>query len=124
MRHFIVVAMIAAGLSLPGCYVPPFWDMADAIYKVDQVEEGTTTREEVLKLLGEPNWKGESVFRGGEYLFRYSGSTSAGGLILGWGPGPLLYEENWWIDVTFDENGVVREVSSSERKKGIEATPP
>jgi outer membrane protein assembly factor BamE (lipoprotein component of BamABCDE complex) len=98
--------------------------MADAIHKVDQVEEGTTTREEVLKLLGEPDWKGESVFRGGEYVFGYSGSTSAGALLFGWGHGRVLYRENWWIDVTFDENGVVREVFSSERKKGIEATPP
>ncbi len=36
-----MVAMLLAGLSVSGCiYVPPVWDIGDAINEVDQIEEG------------------------------------------------------------------------------------
>ena len=41
MRLFTLVAMLAAGLSLPGCvYVPPVWDISAVgnRYKVYQGE--------------------------------------------------------------------------------------
>ncbi len=57
MRHFIVVEILVAGLSVSGCiYLPPVWDIGAAINEVDRIEEGTTTKEEVLNLLGEPDW--------------------------------------------------------------------
>ncbi len=56
MRHFIVVVTLVAGHSVSGCiYVPPVWDIGDAINEVDQFKERTTTKEEVLNLLGEPD---------------------------------------------------------------------
>ncbi len=41
MKVITLIAMLAAGLSLPACiYVPPVWDIGDAINEVDQIEEG------------------------------------------------------------------------------------
>ncbi len=57
MRHFIVVVTLEAGHSVSGCiYVPPVWGIGDAINEVDQIKERTTTKEEALNLLGEPDW--------------------------------------------------------------------
>ncbi len=57
MRHFIVVVTLEAGHSVSGCInVPPVWDIGDAINEVGQIKERTTTKEEVLNLLGEPDW--------------------------------------------------------------------
>ncbi len=57
MRHFIVVVTLVAGQSVSGCiYVPPVWDIGDAINELGQIKERTTTKEEVLNLLGEPDW--------------------------------------------------------------------
>ena len=112
MRQFIVVAMLAAGLSLPGCiYVPPVWDIADEIHKVDQIHEGMT-RKEVLKLLGEPDARYEK-----NRFFIYRGEWSDGHIIFGtpWvGPvyGGLIDEEDWQIKISFDETGVVQAVST------------
>ncbi len=61
MRHFIVVVTLVAGYSVSGCiYVPPVWDIGDAIHEVDQIKERTTTKEEVLNLFGEPDWGQEA----------------------------------------------------------------
>jgi hypothetical protein len=57
MRHFLVVATLVAGPSISGCInEPPVWNIGDAINEVDQTKERTTTTEEVLNLLGEPDW--------------------------------------------------------------------
>jgi outer membrane protein assembly factor BamE (lipoprotein component of BamABCDE complex) len=118
MRLFTLIVVLAVGLSLTGCvYVPPVWDIADEIHKVDQIEEGITTREEVSNLLGEPN--SEMEFR-----LTYWGYTSYG-FIMGVGVilfvpvagAELINEACWWIKIDFDENGVVRIVSSSEEKE-------
>ncbi len=70
MRHFIVVVTLVAGHSVSGyIYVPPVWDIVDAINEVDQIKERTTTKEEALYLLGEPDWGHEekrAVFYQGE----------------------------------------------------------
>ena len=105
MRHFIVAAMFVAGLSVSGCvYVPPVWDIGDAIYEVDQIEEGTTTREEVLDLLGEPDTEQEE-----QRLFIYRGERSDGYLVMlpqNWMliDDRLIDKEHWWIWIKFDEN--------------------
>ncbi len=114
MRHFSIVAMLVAGLSVSGCvYVPPVWDIGDAIYEVDQIEEGTTTREEVLDLLGEPDTEQEE-----NKVYVYEGYTSAGHIIYGSGTavgptgGGFIDEKAWLIWIKFDENDVVRKVSA------------
>ena len=112
MRLVTLIVMLVAGLSVPGCiYVPPVWDIGQGIPKIDQIEEGTTNREEVLKLLGEPDTKTENQFW-------YGGSTSSGYIIFGnpyGGPvySGLIDKEYWWIRISFDENGVVQVVSTS-----------
>ena len=53
----MVVVTLVAGHSVSGyIYVPPVWDIGDAINEVGQIKERTTTKEEVLNLLGEPDW--------------------------------------------------------------------
>ena len=75
MRHFIVVVTLVAGHSVSGCiYVPPVWGIGDAINEVDQIKERTTTKEEFLNLLGEPDWGQEekrAVFYHGGWSDRY-----------------------------------------------------
>ena len=54
--------------------MPPVWDIGDAINEVDQIKERTTTKEEVLNLLGEPDWGQEekrAVFYQGDWSDRY-----------------------------------------------------
>ncbi len=103
--------------SLAACiYVPPVWDAWDVIYKVDQIEVGKTTRNEVLDLLGDP----DSGDRENAEVFRYAGMYSDGYIIggrpyIGGSYGGLIDEERWWIKVAFDENGVVEEVTSSRK---------
>ena len=70
-----MVVTLVAGYSVSGCiYVPPVWDIGDAINEVDQIKERTTTKEEDLNLLGEPDWGHEekrAVFYQGEWSARY-----------------------------------------------------
>jgi len=112
MRLFTLIAVLVAGLSVPGCVVPPVWDISDAINKVDQIKEGTTTREQVLEFLGEPDYGKE------ESAFRYTGKWSDGYIMFG-GYGTksaslsLIDEKGWWIDISFDESGVVQILSTN-----------
>jgi hypothetical protein len=61
------------------------WGIGDAINEVDQIKERTTTKDEVLKLLGEPDWGQEEMravfYQGGwsdryEALSRWLGATN------------------------------------------------
>ena len=78
-----MVVTLVAGHSVSGCiYVPPVWDIGDAINEVDQIKERTTTKEEVLNLLGEPDWgtrKRELFFT------KENGATGTKSCRDGWG---------------------------------------
>ncbi len=75
-------------------------------------DEGTTTREQVLDFLGEPDYGKE------ESAFRYTGKWSDGYIMFG-GYGTksaglsLIDEKGWWIDISFDESGVVQILSTN-----------
>ncbi len=84
MRHFIVVVTLEAGHSVSGCiYVPPLWDIGDAINEVDQIKERTTTKEEVLNLIGEPDW-GQEENRA-VFFTKEDGATGTKCCRDGWG---------------------------------------
>ena len=109
----IAVTALVTGLTAQGCvYIPPVWDLGDAIKKVDQIEVGKTTRGEVLDLLGDSDsGDGENA-----EVFRYHGTYSDGFIMFGNSYSAyvgLMGEEDWFVDVAFDENGVVRAVSTS-----------
>ena len=107
MLRFISIGAIA--LLLAGCvYIPPVWDVGDAINDVDKIKVGVSTKEEVLKKLGQPNGKDVS-----KPVFQYSGEQSSGFLILR-GRAGLVREKYWWVEVEFNEKGVVNFLWSSE----------
>jgi hypothetical protein len=117
-------ALIVLGALLQAClYVPPVWDIGDAIYSADSIKEGITTKQEVLKVLGEPHaqWK-----ENGNDVFSYEGETSNGFLFIG-GPGPgccwveFMDEEHWWIRIEFDENDIVETFLTSEKTRPQQA---
>ena len=117
-------------------YIPPVWDRYDAINKLDTIEPGITTKEEVLKRVGRPDEKKSSG-----KLFEYSGWTDVTLIfiplntdvrVLSGGEGAIRYDATnrrvlkppfnpahpgghpWTVIVRFDENDVVISVSAQE----------
>ena len=119
-RGLLCAIVLSAATALTACiYVPPVWDAGDEIHSVDEIEEGVTTREEVLDILGEP----DRVHEDGNAYY-YSGSYSDGFIAYGWygartGVG-LIEEEGWYIRVTFDESGTVERVKTNWTKTSEE----
>ena len=111
MRIPAIAALLVSLLALPGCiYIPPVWDIGDAINDVDWIEPGVTTKAQVVERLGEPLRDfGDSI--------HYAGKSSDGYLAVGYYR--LIYEgllgqQTWWVMVEFDEAGVVRHLNTSE----------
>ena len=104
-------------LPLSACiYVPPVWDLGKPIRHVDSIKVCQSTRSDVLAALGKPT-RGGGDEQTASALW-YSGSDSDGlavGLSPGLGAGGLGYgsvnEESWYINVTFDEGGIVQSIS-------------
>ncbi len=115
MKILAIAALLVSLLVLPGCiYVPPVWDIGDAINNVDWIKPGVTTKEQVVKRLGEPDGiAGDLIF--------YQGNWSDGYIFWGSvccvaGAG-LIEEESWSIDIEFDAAGVVRKLTKSGVEK-------
>ena len=110
-------SLLISFLILQGCiYVPPVWDIFDAIGFVQFIEEGVTTKPRVLALFGEPDRVDEE-----NNVLHYSGRQSLGGICFGaYGSGDcgLIKERSWWVTIEFDENDVVATVKSSPRDVG------
>lgn len=126
-RQIIARGLAAALLFLlGGCvYVPPFWDLGDAIRSVDEIQEGKTTRSEVREILGEPQAQD-----GERMLYRGSHSDGIGCIVnplavlarsgpyqnpyrparKGDGACATIYGSRWEIEVFFDEADVVSQV--------------
>lgn len=117
-----VRALIACVISTPllgACiYVPPVWDLDDAVYRLEGIEEGITTKPEVLENLGEPDSRDKYL-----NLFTYSGHKSKGYVFAGagyTGGGRLIAEELWWVKIYFDDDDVVAHVATSEEPESSE----
>ena len=95
-------------------YVPPVWNSGDTIYGIDPIEEGSTTKEEILEMLGEPNSQPSPD------IIRYEGQSDHGFacmFIFMFGGCNLVNEKSWWVEITFDENGVVESVLEGTKPK-------
>jgi hypothetical protein len=108
-----IVACAATVILLQACiYVPPVWDGSDTINLLQSIEEGKTTKAEVLEQLGEPSYRNEDQTK-----FKYSGHRSGGFIAIGGigmaGAG-LIDEEPWWVEIQFDDNDVVVSLKTSE----------
>jgi hypothetical protein len=108
-----IIACVTSVILLQACvYVPPVWDGSDAINLLQTIEEGITTKAEVLEQLGEPSYRNED-----QRKFTYSGHKSGGFIAIGSigmaGAG-LIDEEPWWVEIQFDDNDVVVSLKSSE----------
>ena len=124
MKIPAIATLLVSLLVLLGCiYIPPVWDINDAINNIDWIKPGVTTKEQVVKRLGEPYiiyWgegsDGDIVY--GERII-YRGKSSDG--FIGWGMGGtgragLIEEEAWSIDIEFDAAGVVQKLTKSGAK--------
>ena len=104
------ISMLALVLVVAGCiYVPPVWDAGDEIYRLDFIEPGVTTKDQVLGRLGEPDTRSEAP---GVSSFIYQGKTVDQVFIVGVTPVGGV-ETDWWVMIEFDENDVVSQVSIS-----------
>ena len=92
---------LAFCLLLTGCYVPPFWDIGDEIHSVGSIEEGVTTKEEVLSTSGQPHQSWDDACG---KVFWYDGDYSEGYFAISdlrSSYGGLINEERWWFAVFF-----------------------
>jgi len=92
--------------------VPPIWDVEDVIYQLETIEEGVTTKSEVLEKFGEPYYRDEDI-----NLFTYNGETSKGYVFAAagyTGSGTLIDEQSWWVTIYFDESDAVAFLVTSE----------
>ncbi len=111
MRIPAIAALLVSLWALPGCiYIPPVWDIGDAINKVEWIKTNETTKAQVVKRLGEPDSDfGNSI--------RYTGKRSYGIIAAGsYGSGAamLIGERSWYVSIYFDKAGVVRSIDTSE----------
>ena len=107
-------ALVFLCVFMTACvYVPPVWDVFDEIGYVGSIEEGVTTKQQVLGRFGEPDIRYETG-----NTFRYEGTSSAGAICIG-GAGRAecgtFGEEAWWIIVTFDGRDIVSSVVTSRK---------
>ena len=107
---------MALVLLVPGCiHVPPVWEGGQERNQLDFIEQGVTTKEEVLAKLGEPvgSYKG---MHGTNFVYR--GHTSGGVIVIIYVP-PMGGEANphyWIVTIAFDKNDVVSAVRTHTKE--------
>ncbi len=108
-------SLVLPSVLVSACvYVPPVWDAYDEIGYVGSIEQGVTTRSEVVEKLGEPHRKYDYK---GEEFDEYEGTASAGFMCIGGGYQArcgLISEDPWWVRIYYDEKDVVARVATSE----------
>lgn len=103
------IGLLAPGLLMTGCfYVPPIWDIPDAINHIDFIEPGVTTKEQVLGRLGEP----DALLDGGVRYFY--GGHSSGGLLVS-GTTEIVNSRPWTVSIVFDEHDLVCSIRATGR---------
>ncbi len=91
-------------------YIPPVWDIGDQIYSLDFIRRGVTTKDEVIRTLGEPvsSWEVAGTTR---ILYR---GRKSGGAIVGTHGGGEIAPSDWMVEIEFDEDDLVTAVRTSE----------
>jgi outer membrane protein assembly factor BamE (lipoprotein component of BamABCDE complex) len=113
-------------LPLAAClYVPPVWDIQDPNNQLDSIRVGETTRTEVLSLLGESPSVCPGASTQNSRWYRYSGTQSAGRLAYAGGDRKTLAETPWYVNVYFNDNGVVQSIDTNPPppSEGMESAP-
>jgi outer membrane protein assembly factor BamE (lipoprotein component of BamABCDE complex) len=106
-------------LPLAAClYVPPVWDISDPNNKVDSIKVGETTRTQVLSLLGESPSVCAGTSAQTSRWYRYSGTHSAGRLAYAGGDPKALAETPWYLNIYFNDRGVVEAVDTNPPPSG------
>jgi len=108
-------AVLSAAVSLTACvYIPPVWDINDAINDIESIRVAQTTRTEVLSLIGNNPSLCEGSSLQSSKWYHYSGTHSAGEVAyLREGERDSLGETPWYLNVSFDERGVVDSVNTN-----------
>lgn len=90
-----------------GCgYTPTVWQIGDQTYYVKTIEEGVTTRRDVVDILGKPLEKDEN-----NQIFYYEGRESGEVIVPVLQPsGREKTANDLWVAITFDENDIVATV--------------
>ena len=101
-------------VALAGClYVPPVWDITDPNNQIDSIRVGATTRSEVLSLVGNNPAVCAGASQETSRWYRYSGTQSAGRLAYAGGDRKTLAEAPWYLNIYFNERGVVEAVDTN-----------
>ena len=101
-------------LPLAAClYVPPVWDISDPNNQIDSIKIGETTRSQVLSLVGDSPALCAGASQETSRWYRYSGTHSAGQFAYAGGDKKSLAETPWYLNIYFDENGVVETVDTN-----------
>lgn len=108
------VSLLVLISLVSGCLlVPPVWDAGDAIYRLDPIEEGVTTKEEVLAELGEPDMVLDNE-EGAIFVYRGEATNVVLPVFIPVGGyGTVI----WRVTIVFDQEGLVQSVSASKRAK-------
>jgi hypothetical protein len=118
----LLVNCTVPGLS--SCYLPPVWQLNDAIDRVDTIKPGVTTREEVLARFGKPDWQTSAGDR-----IEYWGTKSKGVFMMlpprdpAEKPCCMIGKKNWVVTIQFDEHDIVTNVSTKIEASGNSDVP-
>ena len=98
--------ILCAVLNICSCYMPPLWDAFDTINRLDLIEPGYTSKDQIIKWYGEPELEDPD----GKWIV-YLGSTSKGSVGFGgyYGAGAFsetIDEKPWSITIRFDNNDI------------------
>jgi outer membrane protein assembly factor BamE (lipoprotein component of BamABCDE complex) len=114
MPRSVRFATVLFAVPLAAClYVPPVWDIGDPNNRVDSIRVGETTRSEVLSLLGQSPSVCPGASTQDSKWYRYTGTQSAGRLAYATGDQATLGEMPWFVNVYFNDSGVVEAVDTN-----------
>lgn len=111
-----IAAILAASLSLSGCYSIGNREIANPDL-VSKIVPGTTTKDGVLELIGEPTTVDFDVGEREKWLYQYTLTKASGRQfipIFGWLAGPDVEKHS--LTVLFDDDGIVKKVAGGESR--------
>ena len=115
VRRFAALGII---VGLAGCYVPPVWDFPDAIYHVDEIKKGSTTKDDIRSMFGvpadqqtTPNCIDTATGRSSASCMLYEGYISSGIAVSPVPAGVYSGERKWFVWIGFDSSDKVDAMS-------------
>jgi len=119
LRRFAFASAALFALPLAAClYVPPVWDITDPNNQIDSIKVGESTRSQVLSLVGDSPSLCAGASPETSRWYRYSGTHSAGQLAYARGDRKSLAETPWYLNIYFNDRGVVEAVDTNPPPSG------